>query len=139
MRLTWVAAAAVIALSSYAYGRQAAQLTTPGGYPIDSALVNAISGSITQAGRTLVPTTLTYAAVAVGGTPTTMPAVDTKSGPANIGDDCEVVSATATPLPSSLRFTCAITASGVASIMAYPTLGVGLGAQSVSVNVFWRG
>jgi hypothetical protein len=38
-----------------------------------------------------------------------------------------------------MRFTCAITATGTASITAFPTLGVALGSQSVSVNVFWRG
>ena len=104
-----------------------------------AASVSAISGSITHAGRTTTPTTLSYPAVAVSGTVATMTAKDSKSGAAQVGDECEVASATATALPGTMRFTCAITAAGVASITAFPTLGVALAAQSVSVNVFWRG
>ena len=104
-----------------------------------ASTVSAISGSITQAGRTTSPVTLNYSAVAVGGTPATMVAMDSKSGAANVGDQCAVASATATPMPSTMRYQCDITAPGVATITAFPTLGLALGAQSVSVNVFWRG
>jgi hypothetical protein len=126
-------------LGAPAFSGSSMMVTMADGTVVSVPTGYSISGSLTHAGRTTTPVVVSYTAVALGGTAATAAASDPKTGNAQIGDSCSVASATATPLPSTMRFQCDITSAGVATITAFPTLGIALGAQSVSVNVFWRG
>lgn len=104
-----------------------------------ASAVKAAIGATTSNGHTTTPITMSFTTVAVGGTPFTITGVaDPASGFApGVGAICNVGTNTATPLPTTLRLLCTVTASGTVQVMAIPIAGVALGAQSFTANVFW--
>lgn len=96
-------------------------------------------GATTGNGHTTTAITVTFSAVAIGGSTFTQTGLaDPSSGIApGVGAKCMIGTNTATSLPLSMLFDCTVTAPGTVVITAIPRGGVALGAQSFTAHVFW--